>query len=103
MTTSDKSPHLDHDTVRAVADLARLNLTDEEVVRFAGQLGQVLAHAEKLQAVNTADVPPTPYVLSLANVARGDEPAPGLSQEEALANAPEQDRGFFRVKSFFGS
>ena len=70
MTTSDKSPHLDHDTVRAVADLARLNLTDEEVVRFAGQLGQVLAHAEKLQAVNTADVPPTPYVLSLANVAQ---------------------------------
>ncbi len=92
---------LDLETVRNVAALARLDLTAEETERFARQLGDVLAYAERLQQIDTQDVPPTPYVLPLSNVIREDEPAPGLSTEEALANAPDRQGGFFRVRAFF--
>lgn len=92
---------LDLETVRNVAALARLDLTAEETERFARQLGDVLAYAERLQQIDTQDVPPTPYVLPLSNVIREDEPAPGLSPEEALANAPDRQGGFFRVRAFF--
>lgn len=92
---------LDLETVRNVAALARLDLTAEETERFARQLGDVLAYAERLQQIDTQDVPPTPYVLPLSNVIREDEPAPGLSAEEALANAPDRQGGFFRVRAFF--
>lgn len=92
---------LDLETVRNVAALARLDLTAEETERFARQLGDVLAYAERLQQIDTQDVPPTPYVLPLSNVIREDEPAPGLSMEEALANAPDRQGGFFRVRAFF--
>lgn len=92
---------LDLETVRNVAALARLDLTAEETERFARQLGDVLAYAKRLQQIDTQDVPPTPYVLPLSNVIREDEPAPGLSTEEALANAPDRQGGFFRVRAFF--
>ena len=94
---------LDLDTVRNVAALARIDLTEEEVATFAHQLGDVLAYAENLQRVNTDKVPPTPYVLPLSNVIRADEAAPGLSADEALANAPDRQGSFFRVRAFFDS
>ena len=56
---------------------------------------------ELLQQVDTSHVPPTPYVLPLTNVIRDDEPSPGLSNDDALANAPDQDEGFFRVRAVF--
>ncbi len=92
---------LDLDTVRNVAVLARIDLTEDEVETFAHQLGDVLEYAEKLQRVNTEGVPPTPYVLSLSNVIRADTAAPGLSTDEALANAPDRQGSFFRVRAFF--
>ncbi len=94
---------LDLDIVRNVAALARIDLTEEEVAIFAHQLGDVLEYAENLQRVNTAQVPPTPYVLPLSNVIRADEVAPGLNADEALANAPDRQGGFFRVRAFFDS
>lgn len=94
---------LDLETVRNVAALARINLTEEEVETFANQLGDVLAYAEKLQQVNTEDVPPTPYVLPLSNVIRKDDEIPGLSPDEALDNAPDRQGNFFRVRGFFES
>lgn len=94
---------LDLDTVRSVGALARIDLTEEEVETFAHQLGDVLEYAEQLQQVNTDKVPPTPYVLPLSNVIRADEAAPGLSTDEALANAPDRRGSFFRVRVFFDS
>ena len=87
--------------VRHVAELAKLRLTDEEVAQYAEQLSDILAYAERLQEVDTSSVPPTPYVLPLTNVMREDEPAPCLSNEEALANAPDSENGFFRVRAVF--
>ncbi len=92
---------LDLDTVRNVAVLARIDLTEDEVETFAHQLGDVLEYAEQLQRVNTEGVPPTPYVLPLSNVIRADTAAPGLSTDEALANAPDRQGSFFRVRAFF--
>jgi aspartyl-tRNA(Asn)/glutamyl-tRNA(Gln) amidotransferase subunit C len=93
--------HLTADEVRHVAELAKLRLTDDEVTQYAEQLSAILEYAERLQRVDTSNVPPTPYVLPLENVLREDMPEPGLSNEEALANAPDSADGFFRVRAVF--
>ena len=94
---------LESATVREIAALARIDLTEDEIETFAHQLGEVLEYAEKLQQVNTDCVPPTPFVLPLSNVIRPDEAVPGLSTDEALANAPDRQGSFFRVRAFFDS
>ncbi len=83
--------------VRHVAELARLELTEDEITLFAGQLAAVLEYAAQLQEVDTAEVPPTATVLPLRSVMRADEPRPSLPVAVALANAPEAGDGFFRV------
>lgn len=93
--------HLTLDEVRYVAELAKLRLTDDEVAQYAEQLSAILEYAERVQMVDTSNVPPTPYVLSLENILREDVPAAGLSNDEALANAPDSTDGFFRVRAVF--
>ena len=83
--------------VEHVADLARLALTEEEKELFRVQLSSILAYAERLQQLDTRDIPPTATVLPLANVLRDDEVRPSLSREDALANAPQAEEGHFRV------
>ncbi len=92
---------LSTDEVRHVAELAKLKLTDEEVALYADQLSQILDYAERLQEIDTSTVAPTPYVLPLENIMRDDVAEPGLTNEEALANAPDSDEGFFRVRAVF--
>ncbi|MEZ4728081.1 MAG: Asp-tRNA(Asn)/Glu-tRNA(Gln) amidotransferase subunit GatC [Caldilineaceae bacterium] len=87
--------------VRHVAELAKLALTEEEIAQYTEQLSAILDYATRLQEVDTSNVPPTPYILPLTNVMREDEPAPCLTNEEALANAPDHDAGFFRVRAVF--
>jgi len=95
------SVRLTQEEVRHVAELAKLRLTDAEIEQFAGQLSAILDYAESLREVDTGDVPPTPYILPLTNVMRNDEPAPSLTNDQALANAPDRDDGFFRVRAVF--
>ena len=83
-----------------VARLARLALTEEEIALYAEQLGRILGHADRVTSLDTEGVPPTAQAIALANVFRPDtpgEPAPCLTQEEALANAPAVEAGHFRV------
>ena len=89
------------DEVQHVAELAKLALSEDEVAQYAEQLSSILAYADALRAVDTSSVPPTPYVLPVDNVMRADEPRPSLPVEEALANAPDSERGFFRVRAVF--
>lgn len=89
------------EVVRHVAELARLELSEAEVQRYTEQLSAILDYAERIQAVDTGQVPPTPYVLPQANVLRDDEPEPSLPVEEALANAPDREDGLFRVPAIF--
>jgi aspartyl-tRNA(Asn)/glutamyl-tRNA(Gln) amidotransferase subunit C len=80
-----------------VAQLAHLDLTEEEIERFGEQLSAILEAVSKVSELDLADVPPTSHPLDLVNVWRDDEPRPCLSPEEVFANAPERDDGFFRV------
>lgn len=88
--------------VRHVARLARLSLTDDEVHLFTGQLAAVLEHAEDVEALDTAGVPPTAHPLHLVNVLREDEPRPSLDREEVLRSAPRAEEGRFRVPPIVG-
>jgi len=85
--------------VRHVALLARLGLEpgDEEI--YAERLSGILQHIDRLQELNTDDIPPTAQVVEVAATLREDEPRPCLTQAEALANAPAAVDGFFRVPS----
>ena len=80
-----------------VARLARLALTDEERTKFHDQLGLILEHAERVKEVAADDVEPTAQPVPQKNVFREDEPEECLTQEEALANAPEAEDGRFKV------
>ncbi len=82
-----------------IARLARVSVTDEEVIRFAAQLSGILDHFAALAAVDTTGIEPTAHPLPLANVMRADEPGPSLTQAEALANAPAQEDGYVRVRA----
>jgi aspartyl-tRNA(Asn)/glutamyl-tRNA(Gln) amidotransferase subunit C len=80
---------LDRAQVLHVARLARLDLTEEEVDRMAGELSKVLDHIEHIRELDLAGVEPTSHVIDVAGVVRADEPEASLSVEKALANAPE--------------
>jgi aspartyl-tRNA(Asn)/glutamyl-tRNA(Gln) amidotransferase subunit C len=80
-----------------VAELARLELTEDEIERLGRQLNAILEAVGKVSEIDLADVPPTSHPLDLVNVWAEDDPRPSLPREEALANAPEREGGFFRV------
>jgi aspartyl-tRNA(Asn)/glutamyl-tRNA(Gln) amidotransferase subunit C len=88
--------------VEHIAHLARVQLAADEVEQYRRQLSDILDHFQALAQVDTSAIPPTASVLTLRTVLRADEVQPGLSSEDALANAPDRDNGFFRVPSIFG-
>lgn len=83
--------------VEHIAELVKLALTEEEKEVFALQLSSILEHFQALQALDTTGIPPTAQVITLKNVMRADEVIPSLSPEEALANAPQAEKGYFKV------
>ncbi len=83
--------------VRAIARLARLQLTAEEEERFASQLSDVLDYAARLREVDTSEIPPTASVLPMSAPLRPDEVRPCPPRDRLLANAPDSDGGLFRV------
>ena len=85
------------DEVLYVADLARLDLDDEMIEKFAGQIGTILDYVDKLNEVDTEGVKPTSHAISLTNAFREDEQIDHLEREEALANAPQKEDGSFVV------
>ena len=88
---------ISREEVQHVARLARLHLTDDEVERMRQQLDAILAYIDKLRELDVEGVEPTAHAVPLVNVMRDDEVAPSLSQEAALANAPDRAGEFFRV------
>ena len=83
--------------VRYTAQLARLNLSEEEIATFQSQLSQVLAYVEKLKEVDVSGVDPTAHTNPLFNVLRKDEARDWFTPEQALANAPRQANHLFVV------
>jgi aspartyl-tRNA(Asn)/glutamyl-tRNA(Gln) amidotransferase subunit C len=87
--------------VRKVAKLARLELTDEQVRRFAHQLGAVLQYVDRLSELDVAGIEPMAHAVELRSVFREDAVRDGLATEAALANAPSAQPPFFRVPRVF--
>ena len=88
---------LTRDDVAHLARLARIQATDDELDRLAGQLDVILDAVKAVGEVAAADVPPMSHPLPLTNVTRPDVPAPSLSPEQALAGAPATEQQRFRV------
>lgn len=88
--------------IAKVAHLARIELSDEELAQYGRQLGVILEHAERVQALPTDGVEPTSHPLPATNAFRPDVVIPCLTNEEALAMAPEAEDGYFRVPRIMG-
>jgi aspartyl-tRNA(Asn)/glutamyl-tRNA(Gln) amidotransferase subunit C len=88
---------IDQTQVRKVAKLARLELTDQEVEEFTGQLRAVLDYVEKMSQLDTDNVEPLAHCLPISNVFREDHIEESLGTEKTLANAPQRDGKFFKV------
>jgi aspartyl-tRNA(Asn)/glutamyl-tRNA(Gln) amidotransferase subunit C len=85
------------DLVRHLANLARIDVNDQEVALFAGQLGLIVDSMATIKAAVAGDVPATSHPIPMANVYREDIVEPSLTQEQALSAAPDSADGRFRV------
>jgi len=83
--------------VEHIAQLARLELSEEEKERYCQQLSAILEYAARLQKLDTHDIPPTSSVLPPRSVLRKDEAVHGLDREDVLRNAPQAEDHQFRV------
>lgn len=88
---------LNRKDVEHVALLSRLELSENELDKFTGQLDAILEYIDVLNQVDTSAVEPMAHVLEIRNVMRADEVQPSLSREAALQNAPDAEDGFFKV------
>jgi len=89
--------HISLKEVEHIAQLAHIELTEDEKRLFTKQLNEILEYFRKIDEADTEGVPPTYHVLDLVNVYRDDEVGESLSQKEALSNAPKKERGFFKA------
>ena len=94
---------LSRQDVQRIADLARLELSAEELDLFTRQLGDILTYVEQIRALDTTGVAPTSQVLNRP-VDRDDVPAATLSREDLMANAPDAapEAGLFKVPRVIG-
>ena len=83
--------------VEHVGKLARLELSEQDKDTLTDQMSNILTYVETLNSIDTKGVAPTSHVLDINNVMRDDVPGKSLSQEQALANAPEKAAGHFKV------
>jgi len=80
-----------------IANLARIELTEQEKQVYRGQLEAILDYIDKLNELDTTGVEPMVHTLSLQNVFRNDAVRPSLPREAALRNAPERSEDSYKV------
>lgn len=95
-------PRLTRQDAAYVARLARIELSEDELDRYAEQLASVLEHAAAISALETEGVEPTSHPLPLRNVLRSDEVTSSVDREAVLAEAPAVEAGRFRVPRILG-
>lgn len=88
---------IDKKTIEYIANLSRIELSNQEKETFVHQLSDILAYIEKLNQLNTQDVKPMAYSMNTTNVLRDDKLEPSISREDALVNAPSTMGVFFKV------
>ena len=90
------------DDVRKVAHLARLDLPDDKIATYTGQLESILEYVSQLQQVDTEGVPETTRAVEVTNVTRVDGVQPTPVREDILNQAPQREGDFFRVPKILG-
>ncbi len=90
---------IDRETVKNVAKLARLGLSEEDVETFGRQLSVILENIAILQEVDVSGVSPTAHASRLTNIMRPDVPQPSYAPEVLLANAPDQEENCLKVNA----
>jgi len=90
------------DDVRKVATLARLDLPEEKIATYTGQLERILDYVAQLESVDTEGVPPTTRAVEVVNVTREDVVTPTDVREQLLNEAPQREGDFFRVPQILG-
>ena len=93
-----QKPEIDIDYV---SKLANIPLSSKEKSVFEKQLTDVLNYISKLNEIDTDSIEPIGHITNLQNVLREDKPAPSLSQDDAIKNAPKTYNGFFEVDAIF--
>lgn len=91
-----KRARISREQVEHIAELAHIELTEEEKNLFTEQFNRILEFFEKIGSVNTENVPPTYHVFDLVNVFRKDEVGEPLPKESVLRNAPRREENFFK-------
>jgi aspartyl-tRNA(Asn)/glutamyl-tRNA(Gln) amidotransferase subunit C len=90
---------LSREEVKHIAILARLGISEDEIEKFSLQLSNILDNFEVLKQVDTSNLLPTAQSVNLQNIFRADEAESSYPAEEILANAPQQDNNYFKVKA----
>jgi len=90
---------IDRETVKNVARLARLGLSEEEIDTFKNQLSSILGHIQILQEADVSGVSPVAHASRLTNITRADVPQPSYPPEVLLANAPDQEDNYLKVNA----
>lgn len=89
--------NISRDTVKYVANLARIELTDKELDRFCSQLNDILAYIDQLKEVDISNIAPTTHVLPIRNIKRKDLLCHSFDTKKVLENAPKKQGAFFKV------
>ena len=93
---------IDTNTVKHVATLVRLGISEEEAQKFSGQFSSIIDYFNMLNEVDTENVPPASDIANAENVLREDVVKPSMSREEFLKNAPKSERGYVKVPTVLG-
>jgi aspartyl-tRNA(Asn)/glutamyl-tRNA(Gln) amidotransferase subunit C len=88
--------------VRHIADLARLDFSEDGEEKMADELGDILDYVDKLNELDTSGVPPMSHVLDVTDVSRPDEVESRIDRDQALESAPDTDGTYFRVPKVIG-
>ncbi|NQU18792.1 Asp-tRNA(Asn)/Glu-tRNA(Gln) amidotransferase subunit GatC [bacterium] len=89
--------NISKETVKYISNLARIELTEEEIEKFSLQLNDILRYIEQLKEIDITNISPTAHILPISNVKRSDEPRSSLKIDEVLKNAPQKEGLFFKV------
>ncbi|MCZ2126643.1 MAG: Asp-tRNA(Asn)/Glu-tRNA(Gln) amidotransferase subunit GatC [Anaerolineales bacterium] len=88
---------IDTQTVKHIANLVRLGISEEEAQTFSGQFSSIIDYFNLLNEADTENVPPASDLANAENVLREDEVKPSMSREEFLKNAPNSEGGYVKV------
>jgi aspartyl-tRNA(Asn)/glutamyl-tRNA(Gln) amidotransferase subunit C len=85
------------ETIEHIADLARLNLSDNEMEKLTSEMGNIIGFFDKLNELDTSNVKPMEHVIPIRNVFREDHVSQSYDRDKILANAPVKEDGCFKV------